>query len=348
MKNKEKNPSKSDSAETSEGLVNINQSAPLPIISLTADSSLKEISPSHLSVDSPQPAGRKFSIVSSAMRSGTSIGFKRASFSAEPPSVKLTSEDASTNDKVIDIHEDDDNDEDEPLTAVENKGFPYKAGSQGSYELHQKADLRSLSSALTGQSLASSGREISESTTMKLYDMKYCFLSFIINLLLLILQLKMKNGMVVPISHSLVSVVGTVILELLFLLANIIALIALDCGASVYFGKLLSSKHGYSLAVCGFYQSGPISKWSFCSDLSLNSKCRKNLTRVSIVWFVIESLKILTPLAAIGLEKTDARGDQGTVNCLLYGQRNVPVDRHFPNVNARMIYYLLIFREWIR
>lgn len=179
--------------------------------------------------------------------------------------------------------------------------------------------------------------------------MKYCFLSFIINLLLLILQLKMKTGMVVPFSHSLVNVIGTVILELFFLLANIIALVALDCGASVYFGSLLSSKKGYSLAVCGFYQSNPISKWSFCSDLSLNSKCRKNLARISVIWFIIEALKLLTPLAAIGLDKFDARGDQGTVNCLLYQQKNKPVDRHFPEASSGMLsVFYLIFRKWFR
>jgi hypothetical protein len=237
-------------------------------------------------------------------------------------------------DRVIDVKDtpEDSSAEEEPLTAVEETLAVMQKGSQESFE-HQR-DTRSLNSGLTGQSLASSGREISESTTMKFYDMRWCFLSLIINLLLLVLQLKMKTGLVVPIAHSLVSVVGTVILELLFLLANIIALVALDSGASIYFGRLLSSKRGYSLAVCGFYQSNPVSKWSFCSDLSLNSKCRKSLTRISIVWFVIESLKLFTPLAAIGLDKSDARGDQGTVNCLLYGQKNVPVDRKFPDINA--------------
>jgi hypothetical protein len=113
----------------------------------------------------------------------------------------------------------------------------------------------------------------------------------IVNAGLLVFQLFMAKGLEVQIPLTIVSTVGTVFVEILLLVANIITFKALDSGSAAFFGHRLASPHGYSLAVCGFQHSAAVFKSSFCSDLSLNSSCRKLLGRIAIVWFILESLK---------------------------------------------------------
>ena len=134
----------------------------------------------------------------------------------------------------------------------------------------------------------STAREISETFTMKLYGMKWCFFSLIINSLLLYLQVRMGEGIVMPFAVGLLNTVGTVVIEILLLFANIVTFQALNSGSAALFGSWIANANGYSLAVCGFQQTSAIKKSSFCSNLSLNSTCRKLLGRISIIWIVLE------------------------------------------------------------
>ena len=77
-------------------------------------------------------------------------------------------------------------------------------------------------------------------------------------------------------------------------------------------------------------------KSSYCGNLSLNSTCRKLLGRLSLIWIVLELLKILTPIAAIGLDKGNLREDKGSVSCIEFGQKGEPVDRGWPDMHSGM------------
>ena len=144
----------------------------------------------------------------------------------------------------------------------------------------------------------------------------------------------MAKGLEVQVPLPIVATVGTVFVEILLLLANIITFKALDSGSAAFFGHRLASTHGYSLVVCGFQHSAAVFKSSFCSDLSLNSSCRKLLGRIAIIWFILEALKLVTPIGAIGLLKEPLRYDSGTISCVEFQEKNNPVDRRWPTLDA--------------
>ena len=144
--------------------------------------------------------------------------------------------------------------------------------------------------------------------------------------------------MVIPLSLNIVNTVGTVIITIFLILSNIITFMALNSGTAAFFGWRMASKQGYSLAVCGFQQASSFFKTSFTGSLSLNSPCRKLLGRIGIVWIILALMKIITPFGAIGLKKDYLRADEGTVSCIEYGQKNVPVDRRWPNVQSSEYY----------
>jgi hypothetical protein len=146
----------------------------------------------------------------------------------------------------------------------------------------------------------------------------------------------MAKGLEVNIPVTIVATIGTVFVEILLLIANVITFKALDSGSAAFFGHRLASPHGYSLAVCGFQHASAVFKSSFCSDLSLNSSCRKLLGRIAIIWFILEGLKLVTPIGAIGLQKEPLRFDSGTISCVEYQEKNNPVDRRWPTLDAGM------------
>jgi hypothetical protein len=137
----------------------------------------------------------------------------------------------------------------------------------------------------------------------------------------------MGEGLSFGISLNIATTFSSVIVTVLLLVANIITFFALDAGASAYFGAQLAKKDGYSLAIAGFLQREALTKIGFCNELSLNSSCRKLLTRIAAIWMILECIKILTPLSATSMTKKSKRMDNGFVNCIEFGQRNQPVDR---------------------
>lgn len=172
-------------------------------------------------------------------------------------------------------------------------------------------------------------RELSETFQTKIREMSWVFVSLIVNGLLIIFQINMSTGINIPVPISIIEVLGILLLEILFLLANIITIQALDDSFAAYFGSRIASKQGYSVAVCGFYQASSLGKSGFCSSLSLNSKCRKLLGRMSIMWTILELLKgiyttLLISLTTFSLN-TDCcnwididHGPLRSWNCIVY------------------------------
>ncbi len=186
-------------------------------------------------------------------------------------------------------------------------------------------------------------RELSESFSTKLKEMKWIAISLGVNLGLLILVFKMSSGIEIPFPKSTIETFGSIVVEVLLLLANVITFKALDNASAALFGSLFAAKHGYSLAAGGFQQALPVFKFSFCSQLSLNSTCRKFLTRISGIWVLLEFLKLLTVLSATSVQKGYVRGYDGSVDCIEYLQKNAPVDRQWPNVRSSGGYAELVF-----
>ncbi|TPX34476.1 hypothetical protein SmJEL517_g02826 [Synchytrium microbalum] len=177
-------------------------------------------------------------------------------------------------------------------------------------------------------------RELSETLVLKLMEMKFLILAIALNLLLLWVAVNMGTGLVLPIGYDLMGTIGPVVVEISLLLTNVLTITAMNDAAAAYYGYLFISKAGYSLAVCGFAQAGAVSKWSFCNNLSLSSKCRKFLSRLSLLFALAEALKLTTVIAATSLVLEVIRQDDGLVDCITFEQ--IPgdqSDRTYPTVD---------------
>nr|KAJ3421773.1 hypothetical protein HK105_002330 [Polyrhizophydium stewartii] len=175
-------------------------------------------------------------------------------------------------------------------------------------------------------------REVSETTSTKLYEMRWCWISLAANALMIAAILQLRKGVVIPLPSEISTSIGCVILELVLLISNFVTSHALDGGASAFFGEKLASKRGYSLAVCGFLQVSTFLKLPFANQLSLNSTCRKLLARSSLLWITLHAILWLTPLTATALRGNIIRQDQGHVKCLMYRQTGQVVDRNWPTL----------------
>ncbi|KAI8918907.1 hypothetical protein BC831DRAFT_481834 [Entophlyctis helioformis] len=201
-----------------------------------------------------------------------------------------------------------------------------------------KGDLADIASIMRG-SMSTTGsmsaryphaRELSETLTSKLFEMRWCICAVLVNIILIFVILSVGSGITVPVTLNISSSIGCVVLELLLLMSNIVTLAAVDDGAAAYFGHKLASRRGFSLAVCGFVQASVLQKSTFASQLSLNSTCRKILARASGLWVLLHVILWLTPISATALHSYPVRRDHGVVGCLAYGQEGIPVDRQWP------------------
>ncbi|KAJ3101049.1 hypothetical protein HDU97_001692 [Phlyctochytrium planicorne] len=194
--------------------------------------------------------------------------------------------------------------------------------------------------ATTGQSMTSSmsigtsrwphARELSETFGLKMRFITSIVAVAFLNVLLILITVAMAKGITLKLSPTAVHYAGGVILELILLLTNSMTVFAVDLGVSIFLAILLTSK-GYSMAACGFMQTSPILRLSFTNELSLNSPCRKTLERVAFAWILLESLKLVSPLGATGLEATEVREVSSTSNCILFDATDLR-DRGFPTL----------------
>ena len=231
----------------------------------------------------------------------------------------------------------------------------HSLGSQGAgatSEAASKKGSRVLSHA-TGASSTNAefrfAREISETFSMKLRDMKWCFLAVLTNVLLLVAIRSMgtEEGIAVVANKQTIEVLEGIILVILLLATNIFTLKAMDTGLSAFFGFQMATK-GRSMSVIGFSQTPGVFKMSYANDLSLNSTVRKILNRLAYIWAILELVKILSPIGASGIFSTALRVDDDTpIDCVLYQQIGVPVDRKFPNIEVEIGFAELIFGKSI-
>ncbi|TPX30873.1 hypothetical protein SmJEL517_g05674 [Synchytrium microbalum] len=199
--------------------------------------------------------------------------------------------------------------------------------------LQQRAPSTS-SSAGSFNAQYPNARELSETLLMKIQEMKWSLAALAANCFLLWLVSSLQNGLQVPLDVSTIGTVASVVCEVVLLIANVLTLMALNDGASAYFGYLLVSKRGFSYVICGFAQAPPFRKWGFANQLSLNSSCRGLLARISLLWMLAEMLKLMTPISATSLWGVSQRVDQGNIDCILFKEQNNPVDRLFPTVDS--------------
>jgi hypothetical protein len=184
-----------------------------------------------------------------------------------------------------------------------------------------------------GLSKYPNARELSETVGSKTKEVVIIIVVAIFNLLIIILGRAMMDGIQMQLPPSAVQYAGGVVLELVLLISNVLTIYVMDIGATIFIANLLTSKKGYSLAVCGYIQSPPLMRLSFTNQLSLNSPCRKYLQRVAAWWIVVEFMKVLSPIGATGVISVPVRSTSDPIDCILFDS-TVYIDRGYPTVES--------------
>ncbi|KAJ3200154.1 hypothetical protein HDU82_009139 [Entophlyctis luteolus] len=183
-------------------------------------------------------------------------------------------------------------------------------------------------------------REIVETWNIIVVKMQWSLISLVVNTLLLAFIFLVHQNIVVSVQQSVVTNYGGVMVEVVLLGSNIVTGFSLDEAASCVFGYLLASPRGFSAAVCGFMQASPVEKWLFSQNLALTSPSRKILARVSVLWILLESLKIVTPFSAIALQSAPWSSYSDVSDCVYFVQGTqrdgtpALVDRQWPNLDV--------------
>jgi hypothetical protein len=188
--------------------------------------------------------------------------------------------------------------------------------------------------------------EISETLVSKLYFIKWVFLSLLVNSMMYLWMVSIVDGISVSVNLELLETLGTAIFEIIMLLSNIITLKAMDDAFAFICANIICNHH-LSLAVFGFWKTSAIWKYNFAAELSLNSTVRKPLSRVSLLWIILEVLKIISPLPATSLLYESVHEISSPTPCIVFATEGNFIDRKWPNWQSKAGYAELIFGNGI-
>ncbi|KAI8854155.1 hypothetical protein BC829DRAFT_380431 [Chytridium lagenaria] len=190
------------------------------------------------------------------------------------------------------------------------------------------------SSISIGLSRFPNAKELGESINVKVLELTKITLVVILNSMLIALAYGLKHGITMGLAPNFVRYAGGVFLEIILLIANILTIMAVDAGASIYMaGLLTNSKKGYSMAAFGFMHSSPFLRLSFTDQLSLSSPCRKFLHRAAYVWLLLEAAKLLSPLGATGVATDVVYSNAAPMTCIRLDSVDL-ADRGFPTLET--------------
>ncbi|KAJ3105715.1 hypothetical protein HDU97_007692 [Phlyctochytrium planicorne] len=144
----------------------------------------------------------------------------------------------------------------------------------------------------------------------------------------------MRSGAVVSVPKLFISSIGPVLIELVLIIVNVITIHAVDISAMILIAQNLC-KSGYSMAACGYMHKSPLLRLAFSNQLSLNSPCRKTLSRAAYIWLALELLKLLTPFGASGITVGTLREVANMVPCIILDSTSIK-DRFYPTVETSL------------
>ncbi|ORY38823.1 hypothetical protein BCR33DRAFT_720495 [Rhizoclosmatium globosum] len=201
-----------------------------------------------------------------------------------------------------------------------------------------KKQMDVMASRQSQSSLGTSGfmREITETWSTIIKQMKWSLLSVALNGGLLGLLHTAEKGVVLNLSDVFVNQFGGIILLVVLLISNSVTIWSLNESASCLLGYMLSSHSGFSFVACGFMHVPPLRKMQFAQSLSLTSKYRKILSRAAFLWIVVELLKVLTPISAISLMAAKYAFYNDVSDCIYFVQDKdlKPIDRKWPTLDT--------------
>ncbi|KAI8837817.1 hypothetical protein BC829DRAFT_404878 [Chytridium lagenaria] len=221
--------------------------------------------------------------------------------------------------------DDDDDDEKEGSDNKNGKGIHGLGNKVNGNGLQPVSTASSMS---IGTSRWPHARELSETFGLKMRYISSILAVTLMNGGLIAITYVLADGTNIKLSPAAVHYAGGVILELILLVTNTMTVFAVDLGISILLAIMLTSR-GYSMAACGFMQTNPVLRLSFTNELSLNSPCRKTLERVAFAWILLESLKLVSPIGATGLDARPVRMVSSASPCIVFDGSDIR-DRNFP------------------
>ncbi|KAJ3210299.1 hypothetical protein HDU67_005418 [Dinochytrium kinnereticum] len=159
-------------------------------------------------------------------------------------------------------------------------------------------------------------------------------ITILTNMILIWLALIMRKGVTIVIPRTLLQSIGPVLFQLVLIVVNMVTVSALDEAAMILLASKLTTT-GYSMAACGFMHKKPILRLSFSNQLSLNSPCRKVLSRAALIWVVLEGVKILSPFGASGISVKTVRETANMVPCILFDSTKIR-DQQYPTIESSL------------
>lgn len=182
------------------------------------------------------------------------------------------------------------------------------------------------------------GKSVADTTVRKLLFMTQGFVSLSMHVLYLaaILILHSEAGMILPFGGKGFENAGPIIAIVWARAAFLVTDQAITDALSAIVGYFLNAKEGYSIAACGFIQSGFGEKMSFPNRLSFRSTAKPFLTRVSLFYLYHTLMLLLSMMASTGIETYSSRIDSGALMCIQYTQDLEPFDRGVPRITSAM------------
>jgi hypothetical protein len=165
------------------------------------------------------------------------------------------------------------------------------------------------------------GKELLENWANIAIRMSNVWISVFMNLSLVwvLLSMASRNGMEIPSPHWFHEPIRVYILVWI-LISYLFTSAAMNNGAGVLIGYLLSRPSGFSLSACYFERSNWYEKMRFSSRLSVRSKAKKMISRLSIGWGLHALVLFPALLAPVTIRIEDQREKGGYVACVEYSQ----------------------------
>jgi len=172
---------------------------------------------------------------------------------------------------------------------------------------------------------------ILESSVSKITAMQWPAAALLANSAMLVLIFKLQSGIVINnlTAEQVYQYLG-VIFEILLQVTIYLTVKAMDQATSVFFGFLLSSKNGFSIAACGYVHTRSLQKYEFSTKLPMRSYSRKVFQRLSLIWLLVESFHILALYAASQFQANQISSQNDVADCMYFTQAGKMVDRKWP------------------
>jgi hypothetical protein len=203
----------------------------------------------------------------------------------------------------------------------------------------KKGSVKSLNSYNSGGTGSEgSGKPLVENFSSKVFFFQGTLLAFLLTCILVVYAgvLYTDEGFMIKIPWIRIDEIGPIMLVTLMWAAYVTTHSAMNDALSVYFGILLTQPRGFTVAVAGMVQANFFEKLLYSSTLSVRSKAKKLMNRLSFAYLFHVSFMVIPLMAVLELSTSVREIENGGLSCIVYHQRGRQSDRGWPTFNLEM------------